>query len=910
MVTDIAVTTPPEVSVVDEPLERGATLAALEQARLASRSGGRFVLVTGAAGIGKSTVVRRFAGGIAGQADVYIGLCDPLPRSRPLGPLHDIARQMRGKLAAALAARSHRAEVFAEFSDELRAGCGRVVVVFEDAHWADDATLDLLAYLGRRLDSTPGLIVVTYRDDELHPDHPLHTALADLPSDRVSQLQLAPLSTDAVAALARRAHRSDENLHRITGGNPLLVTELLAAGPDRTGTSGTGTGVPRRVHALVQARLARVSPAARALARMVAVAPAGLETWLLADAPTVDPEALAECCGTGLLVHHGDRVGYRYELLRHTVHESLPVLVRHELNRDLLRMLSSARPGRHVQPSRLAYHAKECDDVPAVLRHAPAAARRAAAAGNHRDAAGHYGTAVRHADRLPDPDQADLLESFALHSFLAGDPDPALAARNTALAIREATGRPEQIGDNVRWLSHLYWWTGHRRRAENAAVLAPEVLEPGGPSRELVLAYGWRAELDAVLGRPAAGIESGTKAMRVAGQLNDSRSTVHALTGLGTARLAAGDARGRADLIRAHALAGVRGLHPEATWALTRLALHGVEHRDYRQGRTDLDRALRFATEHGLLGHAGLLTAARARSRMDTGDWAGAQDDALAALGRPRQPSRPAQPAVTRIQALYVLGRLRARRGEAEAADLLRTAAGLGAPTGEPQQAAPVAAARAELGWLTGSAEATASWLAAAFDEAYRAGQPWYAGELAWWLRRTGGHPPVSAWYAQPYRLLLLGDWRQAADAWADLGLPYEEADAWVAGGENDACLRALEVFDRLGAVAAAHRLRRGLRRRGLRVPRGPRPATVASPERLTGRQLEVLALLSAGLSNAEIAARMILSVRTVDHHVAAVLSKLAINSRRQAAAAAARLGIEILEVGAGPAPVGSGLPR
>jgi len=183
---------------------------------------------------------------------------------------------------------------------------------------------------------------------------------------------------------------------------------------------------------------------------------------------------------------------------------------------------------------------------------------------------------------------------------------------------------------------------------------------------------------------------------------------------------------------------------------------------------------------------------------------------------------------------------------------------------------------------------------AGAFELAVRAGHPWFAGELASWLWRAGALPEVPAVAAEPYRLLLAGDWQAAASAWQALGCPYEQAQA-LAHGDTEACLQALRLLDGLGATQTAQRLRRQLRARGsLSIPRGPIRATAANPAGLTGRQLEVLRLLAAGQSNAEIAARLSLSVKTVDHHVSALLAKLAVGSRRQAAAAARRLGIAL----------------
>jgi DNA-binding CsgD family transcriptional regulator len=166
-----------------------------------------------------------------------------------------------------------------------------------------------------------------------------------------------------------------------------------------------------------------------------------------------------------------------------------------------------------------------------------------------------------------------------------------------------------------------------------------------------------------------------------------------------------------------------------------------------------------------------------------------------------------------------------------------------------------------------------------------------FAGELAFWLRLAGAPVRTPAVMAEPHRLLLAGDWRAAADAWQALGCSYQQALALSCGDQDEALLEALALLDGLGARQTAQRLRRQLRRRGTRrVPRGPTRATAANPAGLTGRQVEVLGLLAEGLTDAEIAARLSLSAKTVSHHVSALLAKLGVTSRRQAAAAARRL--------------------
>jgi DNA-binding CsgD family transcriptional regulator len=858
-------------------LERSSLLEELSGV-LAATAGGRVVLLAGEAGIGKSAVVKRFTERQSADARFLAGGCDPLLTPRALGPLHDIARQTGGRLAELLDAGGPREAVFAAFLDAL-AQPQRQVVVVEDAHWADEATLDLLVFLGRRLERTPVMLIVTYRDDELGADHPLRGVLGALPQGVVHRVRPQPLSEAAVVELARRAGRPAVGLRALTGGNPLLVTEVLAAGD---------AGVPMTVRDLVLARLAGLPADAREVVRLVAVVPTRAELWLLEEALGPEPAAVERCVAAGLLVVGEETVGFRHELLRQAVEGSLSALGRRELNRRVLQVLSEAQ-GRGVDIARLVHHARQTNDAEAVLRYAPAAARQAAAVAAHREAVGHYRAALPHADRLPPPVQAELLEGYSFQAYLSGLAQEALEARQAALRIREAEGSSsEQLGESLRWLSRLSWWAGRRAEAEAAAARAIAVLERDEPGHQLAMAYSNQAQLDMLAYRTEAALAWGSRAIELARRLGDQEALTHALNNIGSARRMSGDLGGRADLEQAFEVAVAAGLEDHAARALVNQASLDMELRDYRHARGDLDRALAFTVQHDLAGNAQYMLGMRARLRLDRGDWAGAEHDARAALAE-LEPRRQGPRAV---DALVVLGLLQARRGDPDANGTLEEAAARALPTGELQWIALVAAARAEHAWLHGALDRTATEAATGFELAVRARHPWFAGELACWLWRADALPELPAVAAEPYRLLLAGDWRRSADAWQALGCPYEQAQT-LALGDGEACLQALALLDGLGATHAAQRLRRQLRRRGnLRVPRGPTRATAANPAGLTGRQVEVLGLLAEGLSDAEIAARLSLSAKTVGHHVSALLAKLGVGTRRQAAAAARRLGV------------------
>jgi DNA-binding NarL/FixJ family response regulator len=204
-----------------------------------------------------------------------------------------------------------------------------------------------------------------------------------------------------------------------------------------------------------------------------------------------------------------------------------------------------------------------------------------------------------------------------------------------------------------------------------------------------------------------------------------------------------------------------------------------------------------------------------------------------------------------------------------------------------------VAAARAETAWLRGDADASRTIALAAWPSAQRQVQrAWITSELAYWLHQTDALDALPEFCVAAYALQIAGRWREAADVWAQLGCVYEQARA-LAAGDASAQLEALAQFERLGAQPDAERLRARLHADGVRgVPRGQRASTQAHPHALTAREAQVLELLCAGLKNAEIARRLSRSVRTVDHHVAAVIAKLGVGSRAEAIATALRTGL------------------
>jgi ATP/maltotriose-dependent transcriptional regulator MalT len=849
-------------------LERDSELATLREAAAgAAARRGAVVLVSGEAGIGKSSLVHAWADDPGADARVMVGWCDDLLTRRTLGPLHDVARSSSDALRAAIG-RADTSAVLDAMLAELDHPLHPTALVLEDVHWADEATLDVARYVGRRIERLPALLVLTYREDALDPDHPLHGVLAALPRGAVHRIRLRPLTASAVTKLTSGTTLDAAEVARVTAGNPFFVAEVVR----------DGSRVPPSVADAVRAQVQTLPADARTVVERLAVVPGAVDRPL-AQALGIDPSALSAAETRGVLLVTDHDVRFRHELARLAVQAALPTASRiahHEVVLD--RLLALDRDDTEV-----LHHAVEAGRGDVVVERGPRAAHEAYRAGANREAASHQRNVLAFADLLDAGAHAELLEEQAwtlynLHRF-----DEAVQAAEAAVRLRAELGDPVAHGRALTVLSRMRFLVNELDAAIDAVEAAAELLDQAGDDEVSVEGLVARAVTYALVEHPAdLALELTERAVDRTEGLDRSDLRSLALNYRAVSQCAGGGTPDIQDFHEAVRLA-LEGGHLElAARAYANLSFELLLSREPSQATLPLlEEALAFFEDHDFASHAFDVRARQAAVVFALGRW----DEAERELRALRQTTE--QHGLIDLIALETLARLAIRRGDEDADEVLDGAWELAVRSNAPPYIGLIGVIRLERAWLQGDDQA-AAYLAELPLARLR---PRLRAEALRYAQLAGVDVTVPTQVAEPWGSGLRGSWQVAADGWRADRRPYELAVELLSSGQGEPMLEALRTFDDLGAVPAARLVRQGLREQGVRsLPRGPQAATRKHPAGLTARQAEVLDRLSQGLTNVQIADEMVLSVRTVDHHVAAVLQKLGVASRHEAAARAAAL--------------------
>ncbi|MDJ0925723.1 MAG: AAA family ATPase [Acidimicrobiia bacterium] len=828
-------------------------------------SGGAVVLLRGEAGIGKSALVEEFVARNAANAHVLLGASDDLLTPAALGPFWDFARD-EVSLVEHLE-NSDRSRVLGVTLDLLSRALRPTILVFEDTQWADEATLDAIKYLGRRISTTHGLLILTFRETEVDYDHPLRGVIGDLPPSRVVRISLSGISVSAVAEIIGETGLDPDEVLAATGGNPFLVTQVAS----------TGGAVPSSIQDSIMARVRKLSPEFRRVLTTLSVIPERIERReALRLAGSGEPQ-VAELERLGLLEVEGETVAFRHELIRRAIEASLTESDRIVANREVLELLPN-----DADPARLVHHARMAGDTDRLVDLAPRAARAAAAVGSHREAVDHFRQLTPLLERVEAAARGPVLDDWAREELLQDNIAEAIHLNELAVLHYQRMGNRVAESAALGRAAQCYEMAGERARAEALGRQAVEVLGPDPNGLDLARAIELNAWLATMAGDWEATLELADQAWDAAGNDADEWITIRCLYYRGTVAAVRGYPAGRPFFNEARERAAAAGLWYEECRARVNAAWDAYEAMDLPVALDLVNGAIASAVQHEQPLHENYGKSLKSRLLELGGNWAEAED-----LARDQLDSA----AISQMVVRPLLGALEARSGRSSARATLSRAWAMAETAAEFQRLAPTAAALAEYAWIYGQPAVPEAGTVLSLEDLIWQGFEWSAGSIALWRWANGEVIEVPRGVSKPYRVLIDGDPLAAAEMWSTMGCPYERAVA-LAHGHPEAQLEALEVFEDLGATAVAAKVRKSLRNKGVAVPRGRGQKTRDHAAGLTARQAEVLALLDEGMSNIEIADALFLSRRTVEHHVSAILGKLGCATREEAVAIAMGRGL------------------
>jgi DNA-binding CsgD family transcriptional regulator len=604
-----------------------------------------------------------------------------------------------------------------------------------------------------------------------------------------------------------------------------------------------------------------------------------IEPWLLSEVSISDGSSIDECISMGMLQSHDRYYSFRHELARQTILESISAHRKIELHHFVLGALKES-PETRNDFARLADHAEGAKNVEAILEFAPLAGRRASALGAHRQSYAHYQAAMQYAEQLSPKERAELLDRYADECEATVQMNEAEHAQQEALHLWQELGQREKEGRALRRLSEIVMRQNKDAKMKHYASQAVAVLEKLPPSKELAIAYSHRSRMHMIVYEVEETYHWGNRAMELAEQLGDIETLSHSLTNIGIVEMWHDQHdEGQKKLERSLQLSMEHGYHNHAARAFNNLVDGLIVAHDYATCLTYASEGLKYCNKHDLDNGYIELLSYRIRANYDQGRWAEAENDIHVTR----------EFAATLENRFYVdlyQQKLKVRRGDPLASDDFEKLRQYAHQAIFHAVTYPIAELLAESAWLRGDLIQCRAEVESFFQGACQLNIPIFIGKLGYWMWRAGAitEPPPNA--AEPYATQIRGEWRTAASMWESYGCPYEQGMALIDGDES-AQLQALEIFEGLGARPIIEKLKKQMHAQGIRVPRGPRPATRENPFGLTAREMEVLASLVEGLNNNAIAKKLSLSTRTVEHHIASILQKLEVSSRNEAVALA-----------------------
>ena len=862
-----------------ELIERAGFLASLQaKFKNVAQGEGHSVFVSGESGIGKTSLVRAFCKERKNDCNIYQGTCDALFAPRPLAPLYDIALQMRSDFWQNNGDISDRAGLFARFFHELNDQKKTIIIVFEDIHWADEATLDFIKFLARRITQVRCLFILTYRDNEIHSRHPLRNVMGQLNPDSFTRMQLPPLSRQAVEKMAEEKGYKGEDVYGISAGNPFYVNEILAS---------YSLGVPDNIKDTILSSYNRLDEATKHVWQILSVLPTGFEIKYLEKMEPSYAASIHNCLDLQILIPKDGLLFFKHELFRRTIETSLSPLIRIALNKRILDLFRESFE-QNLETERIIHHAKNANENKLVVQYAPLAAKQAASVGAHIEASKLFLTAIEYSEGNDIDQLVKFYEAYAYECYLTNQINEAIIYQAKALKIWKEKNEIEQIGNSLRFLSRLWWFEGNRQQAESFGGQAIEVLDKQSSSKAKAMAYSNMSQLKMLSDHTDECIFWGEKAIAIARKVNDEETLAHALNSIGSSQMVhqSSMAKGIALLQQSLEISLKNSYHEHAARAYVALGSNGVTIKDYAFAKKTLEEGISYCEERDLDSMKLYMLGWKARLNLETGNW----EEAFKIANNLLQKENLLP--VIKIGALAVVATIKIRRGDQDALPLLLEAKTMAFETIELQRIIPALLALLEYEWITGKSYIEQEDLDRTINMFIQAETFSKKGRFDFWLRKMRNrYLPLNG----KYKNNGVNDVSMAleeATSWEKSGCPYEQALALFEGTDDDK-RKAITIVHGLGANAVYEKMKMEMRASGIKnIPRGIRKSTQSNPALLTGRELDVLQLLKKGMQNKEIANELFISPKTVDHHISAIFFKLDVNSRTKAVQEAIHLDI------------------
>lgn len=859
-------------------VERDDFLATLETKFNAALKGeGHTVFICGEAGIGKTSLVKTFSKSVDKQCVMLEGTCDALFTPSPLAPVYDIFLQLRNDEVGLSASAKDRMILFNTVFLELKKLPQATIIIFEDIHWADEATIDFIKFLARRIHQLRCLFLLTYRDNEIHSRHPLRNVLGQLPHGSFTKMELPPLSKQAVEMMATKKGYKGEDIYKVSGGNPYYVCEMMESYHD---------GVPENIRDSILASYHSSNEKTKEVWQILSVLPAAFElNYLEVMAPHFADE-ITFCLEYKVLVIEGNHISFKHELFRRTIESSLSPLDKIKLHKRILQLFLKAFEEKQ-ELERIVHHAKNANEAELVIQYAPVAAKRAALLGAHVEASKLYRTALDYYKGDDKMKLVELYDDYIYECYLTNQIKEAISFQEKVYSIWHEENNAERTGNSLRFLSRLWWFAGNRKNANHYGARAIEVLKDEPDSRTKAMAFSNMSQLKMLSDEAKDAVYWGEQAITIAKALGDDEILCHALNNVGTVMTlsATTQQHGYELLEQSLHIALENGYDEHAARAYTNMGSAGVKERLYTYAAKALNDGINYCEERDLNSWTTYMLSWKARLLLEAGNWKEADEIATNLLSTETYPP-------VRLTALVVSALIKMRRGEGDCLSLLEEAKKIAVTSMEIQRIAPVFTALLEYEWITGDKQLTQEEINEAVLMILKTDSHLENSNFIFWLWKARGEVVEGFDWYEGYLALVNNDIKKAIAIFHENGCKCEEALALLSGDEEDK-KTGLALLQELGANAVFEKMKQQLRNEGVKsIPRGKRKTTQSNPGQLTEREIDIVKLLHQGMQNKEIAEKLFISPKTVDHHISSILYKLEVNSRTKAAKEAIRLGI------------------